>query len=375
MRHILSFMESNSPATAPSREARAARLRNGLLFVLAAAALVWLLRETYTVLMPTVAALLLALAVWPMVAAIRDRVPRALGWLGAVAGLLVVLGILITFFAGIGYAARRVYGLALEVGPQLRERLDDLPFEMPVILSDGSDPGSSALATSADLAASALTVLNLTASTLGGIVLIVFLMLLMLTEARNWDAKIRSITKGSNNARRWSAIGISVGSKFRAYFTTRLLMGVLSGLLYSAFLLAFGVEYVVLWGVLTVLLTFIPTIGSIISGILPTIYVFVTRDIGTALIVGAGLLVIEQVLGNFVDPKLMGRRLAISPLVILVALVFWSLIWGLAGALLAVPLTVLATVVMAHFDRFKPAALLLTDCEDLEGLEAYREPD
>ena len=343
--------------------------------ILAAAAIIWLLRETYAVLMPTAAALLLALGVWPLVAAIRDRVPRALGWLGAVAGLLVVLGILIAFFTGVGYAARRVYGLAQDVGPQLRERLANLPFQMPDILSDGPDRDASSLATSGDLASGALTVLNLTTSAVGSIVLILFLMLLMLTEAANWNAKIRSISNGHRDAERWLEIGLSVGGKFRAYFTTRLLVGVLSGLLYAGFLMVFGVEYVVLWGLLTVLLSFIPTIGSIISGILPTIYVFITRDIGTALIVGAGLLVIEQVMGNFIDPKLMGRRLAISSLVILVALVFWSLLWGLAGALLAVPLTVLATVVMAHFDRFKPAALLLTDCDDLDGLEDYRQPD
>lgn len=368
-------MTSNRPVSDRLPHAETSSLRSGLLFVIAAAALVWLLREAYAVLMPTAAALLLAMGVWPLVAAIRDHLPHALRWLGALCGLLVVLGVVVLFFAGIGFAARRVISLAQEIGPQLRERIGNLPFEVPDLFADGPDPDTEALASSGDLVSSALTALGLTASTLGAIVLILFLMLLMLTEAGNWNAKIRSISKDRSAARRWFGIGLSVGVKFRAYFTTRLLMGVLSGLLYTGFLLAFGVEYAMLWGALTVLLTFIPTVGSIISGILPTIYVFITRDIGTALIVGAGLLVIEQVMGNFVDPKLMGRRLAISPLVVLVALVFWSLLWGVAGALLAVPLTVLATVVMAHFDRFKPAALLLTDCRDFEALEAYRQPD
>jgi AI-2 transport protein TqsA len=368
-------MQGNPPPAGPAPEAQGTRHTNRLLWVIAFAAAVWLLRETYAVLMPVAAALLLALGVWPLVAAIRDRLPRALGWLGALAGMLTVLAILGTFFAGVGFAARRVYGLSTQIGPQLQERLADLPFRIPDLFADGPDPDSTALATSGDLASGALAVLDMTTGTLGGLVLILFLMLLMLSEAGNWDTKLRAIAKGHDAARRWPAIGLSVGEKFRAYFTTRLLMGVLSGLLYAGFLVLFGVEYAVLWGVLTVLLSFIPTVGSIISGILPTIYVFITRDIGTALIVGAGLLVIEQVLGNFVDPKLMGRRLAISPLVVLVALVFWTLVWGVAGALLAVPLTVLATVVMAHFDRFKPDALLLTDRDDFAALEDYRRPD
>ncbi|MEE4288189.1 MAG: AI-2E family transporter, partial [Erythrobacter sp.] len=221
------------------------------------------------------------------------------------------------------------------------------------------------------LASGALSALGTTASMVAGLVLILFLMLLMLTEADNWRAKIDTLSRGEEGSPRWVAIGHSIGAKFRAYFTTRLLVGVISGALYTLFLLVAGVEYAVLWGLLTVLLNFVPTVGSIVSGLLPTAYVFLTRDLGTAALVGAGLLVIEQVMGNFVDPKLMGRRLAISPLVVLVTLVFWSLLWGLAGALLAVPLTVLAIVVMSHFDRFKPAALLLTDCEDLEALADY----
>ncbi|MBI1402765.1 MAG: AI-2E family transporter [Porphyrobacter sp.] len=367
-------MARDTDRSTTSPDAAADRLRNRLLYVIAAAALIWLLRETYTVLMPITTALLLALGVWPLVVSIRDRMPRRLGWLGALAGVLSVVGILAIFFAGIGYAGRRVYSLALEVGPLLRERLDHLPFDMPDIIADGPDPNHQALATGGDIASSALTVLNITATTAGTIILILFLMLLMLTEAGNWNAKVRSLVKGDGDTR-WHVIARSVGSKFRAYFTTRLLLGVISGALYVGFLLLFGVEYAVLWGLLTVLLNFIPNVGSIISGTLPTIYVFVTRDIGTALIIGAGLLVIEQTIGNFVDPKLMGRRLAISPLVVLVALVFWTLLWGFVGALLAVPLTVLVTVVMAHFERFKPAALLLTDREDIDALDDYRTPD
>jgi AI-2 transport protein TqsA len=346
-------------------------LRTGLLFVIAAAALIWVLRETYTVLMPTATALLLALGVWPLVSAIRDHVPRPLGWLGAIAGMVVVLAFLALFFAGIGYAGQRVYSLMQDIVPQLRERLGSLPFDVPDIPTELPEPGSGILSGGGQLASSALSVLGTTASMIGGLILILFLMLLMLTEADNWRAKIETLSQGERDRPDWLEIGRSVGSKFRAYFTTRLLVGVISGTLYTLFLLVFGVEYALLWGVLTVLLNFVPTIGSIISGVLPTIYVFVTRDIGTALLVGAGLLVIEQVMGNFVDPKLMGKRLAISPLVVLVTLVFWSLVWGVAGALLAVPLTVLAMVVMSHFDRFRPAALLLTDCEDLEALDDY----
>ncbi|MBX9883578.1 MAG: AI-2E family transporter, partial [Novosphingobium sp.] len=342
-----------------------------LLWLIAAAAAFWLMREAYPVLMPLVAALLLALAIWPLVAAIRDRVPEKLGWLGALVGTIAVLAILGAFFAGIAFAARSLYDLARDVGPRLSERLSDLPFALPDFLTGGFDPQDKALELSGDLATGALTVLNMTATTLGGIVLVLFLMLLMLSEAANWKAKLKAIAATRADMRLWVDIGQSAGEKFRAFFIARLILGIVNGLFYGGFLFAFGVEYALLWGLLSVLLSFIPTVGSIIAGVLPTIFVFVTRDFGDALIVAAGLLVIEQVLGNLVDPQLMGRRLAISPLVVLLSLLLWTLLWGLAGAFLAVPLTVLATVVMAHFEGTKAAALLLTECEDFAALDEY----
>lgn len=368
-------MRSSPPGDDERQGAKASSLRSNMLLVIAAAALFWLLREAYPVLMPTATALLLALGVWPLVAAIRNRVPRPVRWLGPLTGTLVVLAILVAFFAGVGFAARSIYRLARDIGPQLGARLEDLPSALPGPLGAGSGLREEGMEVGGQLASSALTLLDLTASTLGGIVLILFLMLLMLTEAPSFNAKLRSISSGRGNGHVWRAIGRSVGTKFRAYFITRLLLGVLTGLLYAGFLLLFGVEYILLWGLLTVLLNFIPTVGSLISGTLPTIYVLVTRDPGTALMVGAGLLVIEQVIGNFVDPRIMGRRLAISPLAVLLALVFWTLLWGIAGALLAVPLTVLLTAVMIHFERFKPVALFLTNCEDLEDLEGFDQDD
>jgi AI-2 transport protein TqsA len=152
-------------------------------------------------------------------------------------------------------------------------------------------------------------------------------------------------------------------------------IGLITAVLYVAWLAVFGVEYLLLWGILTVLLNFVPTVGSIISGTLPVIYVLITRDFGSAMLIGLGLLAIEQVMGNFVDPKLMGRRLSVSPLVVLVSLIFWSLVWGLPGAFLAVPLTVLVTTVMAHIERTRPAALMLTDCTTMEQLDEYRHPN
>lgn len=364
-------MDSKTPSVAARSDKEHPRWRSILLALIAFAAAFWLLRETFSVMMPVAFALLLALALWPIAQPIRDRMPSRLRWMGAAAALLVALIILAVFLIGLGIAARQVYELGSSLGPQLQEQFGNV--SLPDIFSDGGDTGSQDDATPGGLTSTALTALNMTARTIGGIVLILFLMLLMLTEAGNWHQKILALVSRGGD-RRWLEIGRSVGEKFRAYIVTRLILGVITAALYVGWLAVFGIDYLLLWGILAVLLNFVPTVGSIIAGALPVVYAVLTRDVATAAIVAGGLLVIEQVMGNFVDPKIMGRRLAISPLVVLISLLFWSILWGIPGAFLAVPMTVLVTMTMAHFERLKPAALLMTDCATLEELEEHSRP-
>jgi AI-2 transport protein TqsA len=348
-------------STAPT--GRLSGWRTVLLAVVAFVAAFWLLRETMAITMPLVTALLLALGVWPMVAGISRRMPRGLKWLGPAAGLLLVLALVGAFLAALGLAARQAYELVGDIGPAVQRWLASFGVQAPSWEDVEGENGS--------LAATLRRALGLTASTITGIVLILFLMLLMLTEVENWHRKFIAISPG-NSDRSLRETGRSVGEKFRTYFTTRILLGSITAILYVGWLALFGVDYLLLWGLLAVLLNFIPTVGSIVAGLLPVAYALVTKDPGTAAIVAGGLLVIEQVMGNFVDPLVLGRRIAVSPLVILVSLGFWTLVWGIPGAILAVPFTVLAILSMAHFEALKPAALLLTDRSSFDELEEFR---
>ncbi len=154
----------------------------------------------------------------------------------------------------------------------------------------------------------------------------------------------------------------------------RTILGAITGTLYGLWTWAFGLEFAIVWGLLGFLLNYVPTLGSIVAGTLPVLFAFFTKDIGTALIIAAGLLVIEQVMGNFVDPRLQGKQLSLSPLVVLFSLLVWGWIWGIPGALLAVPLTVLITIVFAHAAGLRKIALVLSDETDMAGLDEHTKP-
>ena len=325
-------------------------------------ALAWTLRATTMVSLPVAIAVLLALAVAPFADWVTARLPPRLKWFGNLAALLLIIGFIALFVAGVGLAAQQIASGSQRYIPQLQQQ-----FQQSGLASmlGGGRQLASALQHVASYAATAL---NMVWQTAAGLVLILFLVLLMLIERPAWRAKLAAVDPDN---RKWERSASIAGKQFRRYFLTRLALGTITALLYMGWLSLFGIDFILVWGLLALLLNFIPTVGSLIAGIFPVLFAFAQKDPGTALLVGGGLLVIEQVMGNFVDPRLLGKRLSVSPLVILVSLLVWSWIWGIAGALIAVPMTVLLTVAFAQVPALRPVALFLSNERDLEGLEEH----
>jgi AI-2 transport protein TqsA len=125
---------------------------------------------------------------------------------------------------------------------------------------------------------------------------------------------------------------------------------------------AFGVKFALMWGVLTFLLNFIPYLGSILACGAPLLLAFLQTDSLVRPAVLAVLLVSMHTLSAYVvEPALTGRAVGLSPVVILVALAFWGLCWGLTGMLLAVPLTVMVKVVLENVAFTRPLARLMAE--------------
>ena len=393
-------------------EARLPWLVGALLALLA----LFALHLTASVSAPVAGGLVAALLVAPLDRAVAARVPDALAWLGHVAAVLALLAILAAFAGALAFAGMRAAeefrtltggdgppAAAMEGPPAPGAAAGGAGLAAPARgVARGAVGGIADAATEAEARAEASAAasgpirrlvrqldVNVDAlvrdaaqrtsgvvmaaargavATASGLVLIVFLALMMLIEGPAWAERAGAAASAE---RRRAMVGAldALGVRVRRYALLRLAMGVLTAALYGAVLWVMGIDLVWTWAVLTVVLSFVPTIGSIIAGALPTAYALLTRDLGTAAIVGASLLAIEQVIGNFLDPRISGDQVKLSPLVVLVALLVWTWIWGVPGALLAVPATLAMVVLGARIEPLRPLTLMLTDRRDMAGLD------
>lgn len=350
-----------------------------LLGLLAALAVLWGLGAASPVLIPLAGAFFVAVAVAPVGRWVRDRVPPRLALLGPLAAMLTVLLVLAVFAGGLWFIGQRVAGEVPRHGEELQRLwgqangwIDGLREQF---LGDsdggsGSDGGGGAEALSG-LVASVLTAAREAVSTL---VIVLFLALLMLVEAPVWREKIVKTLGPERCATTVTAV-TAIAQQFRRFLLVSTTLGLITGALYIGWLSLFGIDFLFLWGFLAFLLNYIPVIGSVGAATLPVLMALAQGGSSTALMVAGGLLVIEQVMGNFIGPRLEGKQLAISPLVIVSSLLLWSWLWGAAGTVLAVPMTVLIAIALSHIDALRPFAFVLSDKSDRRRFEARTRPE
>ncbi|MFV2005173.1 MAG: AI-2E family transporter [Gammaproteobacteria bacterium] len=128
--------------------------------------------------------------------------------------------------------------------------------------------------------------------------------------------------------------------KLRNYMSLKTIISAITGLVIGSALWLIGVDYPVLWGVLAFMLNFVPNIGSIIAAVPVILLTIVQLGFTPALLVAAVYVAVNVIIGNFVEPKYMGKELGLSTLVVFVSLVFWGWVLGPVGMLLSVPLTI-----------------------------------
>ncbi|MDR0994296.1 MAG: AI-2E family transporter [Verrucomicrobiota bacterium] len=190
------------------------------------------------------------------------------------------------------------------------------------------------------------------------IIVLIFLVFMLLAKPYTND-KLRAALP--NRAGSLIALTNTISRQISAYLGALFMISLATGLVIWGALVWLGVEFAFTWGLLAFLLNFIPTLGSIVASIPPILMALVQHapELWPVILVALVILVIQQFFGNFLAPKIYGDRLNLSPVVILLFLIFWGWLWGITGALLAVPLAAAIQITLAHIPALAPLAVLM----------------
>jgi AI-2 transport protein TqsA len=343
-----------------------------LLSVITVILTAWALKASAVVTMPLAFAFFVAILVHPIERTLAARLPRRLEWLGVTCAMLAVVGTLVLALSLIALALEPVVARAPQYADQLQAQWDSLRSwarGQDLAIPQASDLRSRLASGGMQ---GLLSGLSSAGEVLAFLALVFFFTLLMLIEASSWRRK----TEVALHRRQTAAVlGTmpAVAQKVRWFMLIRTVVGVVSGLLATTWLWLLGVDFAPFWGVLFFLLNYLPNIGSIIAGIPPTVLAFLQLGFGWGLFAAGGLIVLEQIIGNFLDPRLQGRTLNVSSLVVLLSVLLWGWIWGVPGALIAVPLTVTLILVCANTDALRPIAVLLSGEGEIDEPAQHRD--
>lgn len=193
------------------------------------------------------------------------------------------------------------------------------------------------------------------------IVIIIFIF--MIFEAESFGNKLSYVSKESSESIQM------IIKKLMRYFSIKFITSLSTGIAITIALLIIGVDFPVLWGFIAFILNFIPSIGSFIAAIPAVILALIQIGPFGALITIIVYFVINTVIGNIVEPQLMGRNLGISPLIVFIAMIFFGYILGPIGMLIATPLTIVIKIIFDSRPVTRNLGILLGDGRELKEPE------
>ena len=332
---------------------------NGLKIVIMLGMLVIILagiRIAADIIVPFILALFIAVVLNPVVQRmVKFRVPRVLA-----VSLLVVI-IVMAMVLLLAYLGTSLNELARTL-PQYRSSLI-IPLKSiePWLQRAGIGVSVDELAKYINPNAAMTLVTNLLtqlSNAMSSIFLLLLTVVFMLLEVPQLPGKLKQMM--TNPAEGMAAIQRAIDSVSH-YLVLKTAISIVTGLVAWGMLAALDVRFAFVWGLLAFALNYIPNIGSVLAAIPPIAQVLVFSGFYDALVVLAGYLAINLVFGNILEPRIMGRGLGLSTLVVFLSLIFWGWLLGPVGMLLSVPLTIVVKIALEQTTGGQSIAVLLSD--------------
>jgi len=322
------------------------------------AAAIALLHFLASILIPFVIAFVLAVLVNALVRFIQNRWTAAPGWaVSLLAGLVVILAASGGIFVMAQGAAQMV-----AQGPALIARLDQIAMDAGQSFHLREPLHLSAVVGQVSVAEIAGFVLSGMQGLLSGLLLMVVYFGFMLAGRKRIGRKVENVAGSSGRAETIKNTVKRIAADIETYVWVQTITGTILTLAAVVVMLAVGLNNVLFWAVIFFLLTFIPNIGVTIGSIAPSLFALIQfPTVWQAITVFVVIQVVATVVGNFIYPRLQAQTQNIDPVATLLSLAFWSWLWGLPGAFLAVPLTLMSMMVFAQFESTAWVSAMLTN--------------
>lgn len=191
--------------------------------------------------------------------------------------------------------------------------------------------------------------------------MITLYVIFIMIEYHYFNSKLSALFKSKENLESAEKIVSKVAKKTKSYLRLKTLLSIVTSGLSYALLLAVGVDFAEFWALLIFLLNYIPTIGSIVATVFPCLLTLLQFEkLIPFIVITIGLVSIQFVIGNIIEPRLMGKQFNLSGLVIILSLTISGAVWGIIGMFLCVPILMMSSIILASFPKTRPIAILLS---------------
>jgi predicted PurR-regulated permease PerM len=314
-----------------------------------------------SIISPLLMALFISIIVVPPIQwLVRKKIPQPL----AVSIMIVVLiGLYIGFFELAGSSI----SLFIENAPRYQGNIDEITKNGILFLGNNGIDVTTLGSEKAFDPSKIVQYTSLFLSSIGDVMssefTFLFLTIFLLFEIEDFILKIEALVKGNTNTR---SNLTNMGEKIRHYLSIKTVTSLLTGGLISLGLFFIGVDYPILWGLVAFLLNYIPNIGSIIAAIPAIVFSLIQLGVGGTTWTVMLFVAVNIIIGNVVEPRMMGKGLGLSTFMVFLSLLVWGFILGPVGMFLSVPLTMVIKVALEQNQETKFIAVLLGTKEDAQ---------
>ncbi|PKN79720.1 MAG: AI-2E family transporter [Candidatus Cloacimonetes bacterium HGW-Cloacimonetes-1] len=329
-----------------------------LLTIIALPIIVIILKTLKDIFVPLIFAMFLSFLFAPAIDYLRKKkLPLSI----IIAIMVVSIFLFIALISGIVYASAITF---LAEFPAYHQKLimilesSLLKFDDLIASLDLSFSGFQLLEAKDLFGATGFTMTKVISGTMGTFVdasiklfLTMFFLIFMVAETGKLEKRLKKVLTEDDKRKTWITL-LSIENQIQKYLFNKTLISLGTAGMGMLFMLIFGVDFVIIAGIMLFVLNFIPNIGSIAaSGFIIMIstvnYGLGWRTIGVTL----AMIFTQTLFANILEPKLMGKKLNLTPIMVLVSLVFWGWVWGIVGMVIAVPLTSAINIIIQQFDE------------------------